>query len=114
MADSELLKYSRIRDDYNLQRRVNAAMLVQALYWVENPPDMTLEQRLMRDWVIDHPLQPIDLMTAYVATMPEVAAASVLLEGGGVDTSEVKDSDIKYTVGVKWNTVAANQFKATA
>ncbi|MFF2029521.1 hypothetical protein [Arthrobacter sp. NPDC058192] len=114
MADTELLKYARIRDDYELQQRANAALLVQALYWVANPPDMTLEQRLMRDWVVDHPLEPIELMTAYVANMPEVAAASTLLQGGGVDTSEVLDYSIKYIVEAKWNVVANNQFGAAA
>ena len=114
MADSELLKFSRIRDDYTLGQRVNAAVLMQALYWVENPPDMTVEAHRMRDWVVDNPLQPIDLMTAYVATMPEVVNASTLLEGGGVDTTEVKDSDIKYMVGAKWNVVADARFATEA
>ncbi|UVF61146.1 hypothetical protein SEA_AOKA_22 [Arthrobacter phage Aoka] len=112
MADTELLKFSRIRDDYELRERVNAALLVQALYWVDAPPDLTVEARAMMDWVLDNPLQPVDLMTAYVATMPEVAAASTLLDGGGVDTSEVTDYNIKYQVGAKWNTVAAKRFTA--
>lgn len=112
MADTELLKYSLIRDDYRLGERVKAAFMVESLYRVESNTDQTVEGRNMMNWILDNPLQQIDLMLAYAATMPEIAAKVTLLDGGGVDTSEVLDADIRYIVGAKWNAVAAKRFAA--
>lgn len=112
MADTDLLKYARTRDDYQLQERVSAALMLEALYRVEAKPDQSVEAVAMTNWILDNPLQPIDLMVAFAATMPEVAAKVTLLEGGGADTSEVLDSDIKYIVGAKWNAVATKRFAA--
>lgn len=111
MADTELLKYARTRDDYEIRERVTAALMVEALYRVEAKPDQSVESLAMTNWILDNPLQPIDLMTAFAATMPEIAAR-VTVSGGAVDTSEVLDSDIRYIVGAKWDTVAAKRFSA--
>ena len=113
MADSELLKYARARDDFEFVARVSAALMVKALYRVEARPTMTVEAERMANWVVDNPLVPIDLMTAYAATMPEVAAR-VAVENGAVNTSEVLDNDISYIVDAKWNVVADKRFKAAA
>jgi hypothetical protein len=113
MADTDLLKYALTRDDYQLRQRVTAALMVEALYRVEAKPDQSVESLAMMNWILDNPLQPIDLMTAFAATMPEVAA-KVTVDGGAVNTSEVLDADIKYVVGSKWNTVAAKRFATAA
>lgn len=111
MADTELLKYARTRDDYQLRERITAALMVEALYRVEAKPDQTVEALSMTNWILDNPLQPIGLMTAFAATMPEIAA-KVTIADGAVDTSEVLDSDIRYIVGAKWDAVAAKTFTA--
>lgn len=110
MADQDLLKYARTRNDTQLSERIAAALMLEALYRAGAQPDQSVEAVTMTNWILDNPLQPIPLMTAFVSTMPEVAAKVTLLEPGGVETAEVLDSDIKYQVGAKWETVAAKSF----
>jgi len=112
MADIDLLKYARARDDYELGERIKAALMLEALYRVEANPNQSVEGVKMMNWILDNPLQPIDLMTAFVATMPEVSAKVTLLDGGGINTSEVRDADIRYAIGSKWNVVAGKRFAA--
>lgn len=109
MADIDLLKYARARDDQDFVWRVAAALTVQAQYLADNPGNPSVESLAMRDWVLENPMAPIDMMQAFAATMPEIAA-KVTVNEGAVDTSEVLDTDIRYIVGAKWNTVATHRF----
>lgn len=111
MPDLDLLKYARARDDANFGFRVSAALMVEALYRVETKPNVSVEALAMMNWVLDNPLQPIDLMNAFAATMPEIAA-KVTITDNAVSTTDVLDSDIKYIVGAKWDTVATKRFTA--
>lgn len=111
MSDMNLLKYARARDDQDFTWRVTAALTVKAQYMADVPGDSSVEGRAMRDWVLDNPMVPIEMMTAFAATMPEIAA-NVTIDGGTVDTAHVLDTDISYIVGAKWDTVAKHRFGA--
>lgn len=114
MADMDLLKYARARDDQDFEWRVSAALTVQAQYLADVPGDASVESLTMRDWVLDNPMVPITMMTSFAATMPEIAAKVTISPDGAVVTSEVLDNDIRYIVGVKWELVAQHRFKAVA
>lgn len=111
--DQELLKFARARDDQDFVWRVTAAITVHAQYLADIPSDSSVEALVMREWVLSNPMQPLEMMTAFAATMPEIAADVTILDGV-VDTSWVLDQHIKYIVGAKWDTVAKHQFKATS
>lgn len=110
--DTQLLKFARARDHQDFIWRVTAALTVKAQYMAEVPGDSSVEGLALRDWVLDNPMTPLDMMTAFAATMPEIAA-KVTISGGTVDTAHVRDSDISYIVGAKWDTVAKHRFVAT-
>lgn len=109
MADTQLLKFARARDHQDFIWRVTAALTVKAQYMAEVPGDSTVEALAMRDWVLDNPMTPLEMMTAFAATMPEIAA-KVTIDGGTVDTSHTLDTDITYIVGAKWEAVAQHRF----
>ncbi|WGH21369.1 hypothetical protein SEA_EMOTION_20 [Arthrobacter phage Emotion] len=73
---------------------------------------VSVESRKLSDWVLDNPLVPIPRMTALVAANGTVSA-SVVVQDGAVDTSQVDDYDITYVVDVKWETVARQLFPTT-
>lgn len=111
--DKELLKFARARDDQDFVWRVTAALTVKAQYMAEVPGDSSAQALAMRDWVLENPMTPVEMMTAFAATMPEVAANVTIIDGA-VDTSAVKDTDITYIVGAKWDTVAKHRFGPAA
>lgn len=111
MADQELLKFARARDHQDFAWRVTAALTVKAQYMAEMPEGASVEGLAMRDWVLDNPMTPVEMMTAFAATMPEIAE-KVTIVAGAVDTSQVLDTDITYIVGAKWDTVAKHRFGA--
>lgn len=111
-ADTQLLKFARARDDQDFVWRVTAALTVQAQYMADEPAGASVPGLAMRDWVLDNPMTPIDMMTAFAATMPEIAANVTIIDGA-VDTSGARDEHINYIVGVKWDTVAAHRFGVT-
>jgi hypothetical protein len=114
MPDLNLLKYARARDSQEFVWRVAAAMTVQAQYNYEaKPADQTVESLKLTDWVLENPLQPLAMMTAFAATHPPIAA-KVKYEQGTIDTADVLDEDIKYAVGTKWPLVAAKMFGTRA
>lgn len=109
MADQELLKYARARDDQEFMWRVTAAMTVEAQYRLGVQPDMSVEARKLIDWVLDHPMEPDPLMMAFVST-DEAVASRIVIDEGRVDTSNVPDQTIKAAVGARWNIVAKRRF----
>lgn len=109
MADTQLLKFARARDHQDFIWRVTAALTVKAQYMADVPDGASVEGLIMRDWVLGNPMAPIEMMTAFASTMPEIAA-KVTIGGGGIDTAAVLDSDIIYIVGAKWDTVAKHRF----
>jgi len=111
MPDLALLKYARARDDSTFGLRVSAALMVEALYRVEAKPAMSVEAKAMMNWVLDNPLQPIELMNAFAATHQPISDA-VTITDGAVSTAGVHDSDITYIVGAKWDAVATKRFTA--
>lgn len=113
MPEMELLKYARTRDAVGFVHRVSGAMMQLALYRLDAKPDVSVESKALMDWVLDNPLQPVDLMVAFAATMPEINA-QVSIVDDAVSTEAVKDSDIKYIVQAKWDTVADRMFGAAA
>lgn len=113
MPDMELLKYARTRDAEGFEHRVSGAMMKIALYRLDTNPDVSVESKRLMNWVLDNPLAPVDLMTSFAATMPEVNAAVTIIDGA-VSADAVKDSDISYIVQAKWDTVATRMFGAAA
>lgn len=109
MADTQLLKFARARDHQDFIWRVTAALTVKAQYMAEVPGNSSVEALTMRDWVLNNPMTPIEMMTAFAATMPEIAEL-VTITNGAVDTSMAKDTHISYIVGAKWETVARHRF----
>lgn len=109
MADTDLLKYARARDDQDFVWRVAAAVLLEARYKYEANPAMSLEAHKLMDWALDHPLEAPELMVSFVATAPDVAAG-ISLDNGAVNTSEASDAAIKAAVGASWETVARQMF----
>lgn len=109
MADNDLIKYARARDDQNFIWRTAAAMLLEARYKFNANPDMTAEARKLMDWVLDNPLVAPALMVAFVATEQPVADG-ITYEDGVIDTSGATDAAIKNAVGFNWNTVANKMF----
>ncbi|WVX88009.1 hypothetical protein SEA_TFORTROY_21 [Arthrobacter phage TforTroy] len=112
MADTELLKYARSRDDQDFVWRVAAAMLIEARYKFDTNPDMSAEARQLMEWTLEHPLEAPPLMVAFVATDQSVAAG-VTVADDTIDTSGATDSAIKYAVGASWETVARRMFLVT-
>lgn len=113
MPDMELLKYARTRDAVGFVHRVSGAMMKLALYRLDTNPDVSVESKALMNWVLDNPLAPVDLMTAFAATMPEVNAQVTIVDDA-VSTDAVQDQDIKYIVEAKWDTVANRMFGAQA
>lgn len=111
--DTQLLKFALARDHQDFIWRVAAALTVKAQYMADVPGGASVEGLAMRDWVLDNPMVPLEMMTAFAATMPEIAA-KVTIDGGTLDTSLVLDQHINYIVGVKWDTVAKHRFTAQA
>lgn len=111
--DTQLLKYARARDHQDFIWRVTAALTVKAQYMADVPDGASVEGLAMRDWVLDNPMMPIEMMTAFAATMPEIADR-VTIDGGTVDTSHALDQHINYIVGAKWDTVARHRFGTAA
>ncbi|QGZ17319.1 hypothetical protein SEA_POWERPUFF_21 [Arthrobacter phage Powerpuff] len=109
MADTELIKYARARDDQDFVWRVAAAVLLEARYKFEANPDMSAESRKLMDWALDSPLNAPPLMVAFVAADPAVAAG-VVVDNGAVITSGASDAAIKTAVGASWETVARQMF----
>ncbi|UAJ15382.1 hypothetical protein SEA_NIOBE_21 [Arthrobacter phage Niobe] len=109
MADTELIKYARARDDQDFVWRVAAAVLLEARYKFEANPDMSAESRKLMDWSLDAPLTAPPLMVAFVAADPSVAAG-VVVDNGAVITSGASDAAIKAAVGAAWETVARQMF----
>ncbi|UIW13437.1 hypothetical protein SEA_AMYEV_21 [Arthrobacter phage Amyev] len=109
MADTELIKYARARDDQDFVWRVAAAVLLEARYKFDANPTMSLEARKLMDWALDSPLTAPPLMVAFVASDPNVAAG-VTVENGAIDTSGASDAAIKAAVGYAWDTVARHMF----
>ncbi|POH58928.1 hypothetical protein [Arthrobacter glacialis] len=112
MTDTQLLKFARARDHQDFIWRVTAALTVKAQYMADVPEGASVEGLSMRDWVLDNPMVPIEMMTAFAATMPEIAE-KVTIDGGTVDTAQVLDTDISYIVGSKWDSVARHRFADT-
>ncbi|URQ05009.1 hypothetical protein SEA_ITER_21 [Arthrobacter phage Iter] len=56
MADTDLIKYARARDDQDFIWRVAAAVLLEARYKFDANPDMSAESRQLVDWALDNPL----------------------------------------------------------
>lgn len=108
MADMDLLKIARSRDDTNLGWRVTAALTLHAQYNADSEGD-TPAGAALTEWVLANPMVPDSMMTAFVTTAPEVLT-KVTLEHGTIDTSGVLDADIRYVVGAKWPLVAARRF----
>jgi len=111
MPDQNLLKYARARDDQKFIWRIAAAMTLKAQYQAEF--ELNEASRALTDWVLDHPMESLPRMVAFVSTNGTVAS-HVSIEDGAVDTSEVPDSDIEYVVGEKWDTVARLEYPQQA
>lgn len=109
MANMDLLKYARARDDRDFVWRVAAAMTVEAQYKLGEQPDMTLEARKFMDWVLDNPMVEDQLMIAFTST-DEVVASHITIMDGAVKTANVPDEAIKSVVGRRWDLVAARRF----
>lgn len=109
MADTELIKYARSRDDQDFVWRVAAAVLLEARYKFDAQPAMSAEAVQLVEWALDNPLTAPPLMVAFVASDPAVAAG-VTIDNGAIDTSEASDAAIKYAVGASWETVARRMF----
>ncbi|ALE05503.1 hypothetical protein AL755_08460 [Arthrobacter sp. ERGS1:01] len=110
MADSELLKYARARDDQEFVWRVSAAMTVEAQYKLGAQPDMSLEAHKLMDWTLDNPLTPDALMISFASTDQNVAKDITVTEGA-VNTSAVTDAAIRAVVGARWDIVAKRRFE---
>lgn len=113
MADTDLLKYARARDDQDFVWRVAAAVLLEARYKYEANPPMSLEAHKLMDWALDAPLQAPPLMVAFVAADAAVAEG-VVVDNGAVITSGASDAAIKAAVGASWETVARQMFLPVA
>lgn len=113
MPDMELLKYARTRDAVGFVHRVSGAMMKLALYRLDTNADVSVESKALMNWVLDNPLQPVDLMVAFAATMPEINAQVTIIDDA-VSTDGVSDQHISYIVDAKWNTVADRMFGAAA
>ena len=111
MADQKFLKMARARDDYTFVMRIAAAAQVKAQYQAEF--DLSPESRAMTDWVLDHPMEEVPRMVAFVSTNGTVVE-KITITDGAIDTSEVPDSDVEYVVGDRWDTVARLQFPQAA
>lgn len=111
MTDQKFLKIARAKDDEDFVLRIAAALTIKAQYQSE----FVLEpaSRAMTDWVLDHPMEPIPRMVAFVSTNGTVAGKLQLVDNA-IITAEVPDSDIEYVVGDKWDTVARLQFPQVA
>ncbi|UIW13505.1 hypothetical protein PQD80_gp21 [Arthrobacter phage Lizalica] len=109
MADTELIKYARARDDQDFVWRVAAAVLLEARYKFEANPVMSLESRKLMEWALDSPLTAPPLMVAFVAADAAVASG-VVVDNGAVITSGASDAAIKAAVGASWETVARQMF----
>ncbi|WVX87872.1 hypothetical protein SEA_BERRIE_21 [Arthrobacter phage Berrie] len=109
MADTELIKYARARDDQDFVWRVAAAMLLDARYKFDANPVMSAEAHKLMDWTLENPLSAPPLMVAFVATDPAVAAG-VTIENGAIDTSGASDAAIRAAVGFSWESVARRMF----
>ena len=109
MAESNFLKMARARDDQDFVWRISAAMTVKAQYQAEF--ELNPASRAMTDWVLDHPMEELPRMVAFVSTNGTVAG-KITVTDGAIDTSAVPDSDIEYVVGDRWDTVARLQFPA--
>ena len=111
MADMNLLKYARARDDRDFVWRVAAAMTIEAQYKLGANPDMTIEARKLMDWVLDNPMVDDQLMIAFAST-DETVAEHITIVDGAVKTADVPDEAIKGVVGRRWDLVAARRFGA--
>lgn len=109
MADSNLLKYARARDDQDFRWRIAAAMQLKAQEVAQF--ELTPAERALTDWVLANPMVPLERMVAAVAVNPAVAA-QVTLADDRVDTSGVPDGDIIFVVSTEWPDVAQQMYAA--
>lgn len=108
-APSLLLNTARAMDDGQFVWRVAAAMLYEAEYKAM-ADGIPAESKTMAEWVLANPMVPMVTMTAMVAVNDEVAQNVTVNANGGVNTDAVTDTQIKYVVGAKWDTVAKQKF----
>ena len=106
----ELIKYARAKDDENFVWRIAAAMTLQAQYNSQQAGEYSAASTRLTDWVLSNPMEPLDVMIAFVSTNATVAANVTVGVDGAVDTSAVPDDDIKYVVGASWEAVAARKY----
>lgn len=108
MADL-FLRMARAKDDQNFVWRIAAAMTVKAQYQAEF--NLSPSSRALTDWVLDHPMEDVPRMVAFVSTNGTVAD-KITITDGAIDTSAVPDTDIEYVVGDRWDTVARLEYPA--
>jgi hypothetical protein len=111
MTDQKFLRIARARDDENFVMRISAAAQMKAQYQAEF--DLSPASRALTDWVLEHPMEEVPRLVAFVSTNGTVVN-NIAIVNNTIDTSAVPDSDIEYVVGDRWDVVAKLMFPQVA
>jgi hypothetical protein len=109
MADLELLKFARARDDQHFVLRVAAATTHEAGTRLMSGTTQTASTKALMDWALANPINTTPLFLAFAANSAAVAAKVTLIDGT-VDTTEVLDADIRAIVAQVFDVVALQMF----